>query len=128
MSDTTKRCRIGLMIVFDEDMLKEVDQLADKLTVEQMANYFNIGKTTFYAVCKRQPELMERYKRGKSKRIQQVVSKLYEKIEDGDTACTIFYLKTQAGWKEQEVQTTELPAINIILANETDDSTDEDIH
>ena len=116
------------MIVFDEDRLKEVDQLADKLTVEQMANYFNIGKTTFYAVCKRQPELMERYKRGKSKRIQQVVSKLYEKIEDGDTACTIFYLKTQAGWKEQEVQTTELPAINIILANETDDSTDEDIH
>jgi hypothetical protein len=128
LSDTTKRCRIGLMIVFDEDMLKEVDQLADKLTVEQMANYFNIGKTTFYAVCKRQPELMERYKRGKSKRIQQVVSKLYEKIEDGDTACTIFYLKTQAGWKEQEVQTTELPAINIILANETDDSTDQDIH
>jgi hypothetical protein len=128
LSDTTKRCRIGLMIVFDEDMLKEVDQLADKLTVEQMANYFNIGKTTFYAVCKRQPELMERYKRGKSKRIQQVVSKLYEKIEDGDTACTIFYLKTQAGWKEQEVQTTELPAINIILANETDDTTDQDIH
>ena len=128
MSDTTKRCRIGLMIVFDEDMLQEVDQLADKLTVEQMANYFNIGKTTFYAVCKRQPELMERYKRGKSKRIQQVVSKLYEKIEDGDTACTIFYLKTQAGWKEQEVQTTELPAINIILSNETDDSTDQDIH
>jgi hypothetical protein len=128
LRDTTKRCRIGLMIVFDEDMLKEVDQLADKLTVEQMANYFNIGKTTFYAVCKRQPELMERYKRGKSKRIQQVVSKLYEKIEDGDTACTIFYLKTQAGWKEQEVQTTELPAINIILANETDDTTDQDIH
>ena len=116
------------MIVFDEDMLQEVDQLADKLTVEQMANYFNIGKTTFYAVCKRQPELMERYKRGKSKRIQQVVSKLYEKIEDGDTACTIFYLKTQAGWKEQEVQTTELPAINIILSNETDDTPDQNIH
>lgn len=116
------------MIVFDESMLQEVDQLADKLTVEQMANYFNIGKTTFYAVCKRQPELMERYKKGKSKRISQVVSKLYEKIEDGDTASILFYLKTQAGWKEQEAQTTELPPINIILANETDDTSDQDIH
>ena len=100
------------MIVFDEDMLKEVDQLSDKLTVEQMAAYFGISKTTFYNVCKRQPELIERYKKGKSRRIAQVVSKLYEKIEDGDTACTIFYLKTQAGWREQE-QAAEVESGNI---------------
>lgn len=112
MSDTTKRCRIGLMIVFDEDMLKEVDQLADKLTVEQMAAYFGISKSTFYNACKRQPELIGRYKKGKSRRIAQVVSKLYEKIEDGDTACTIFYLKTQAGWREQE-QVSEVEVGNI---------------
>lgn len=118
------------MIVFTEEMLQEVDQLADKLTVEQLASYFGIGKTTFYRVCKRQPELMERYKKGKSKRIEQVVSKLYEKIEAGDTVSILFYLKTQAGWREQEQPAVELPPINIILAepDEADEATDQDIH
>jgi hypothetical protein len=118
------------MIVFTEEMLKEVDQLADKLTVEQMASYFGISKTSFYNVSKRQPELIERYKKGKSKRIEQVVSKLYEKIESGDTVSILFYLKTQAGWREQEQPTVELPPINIVLAelDEADEATDQDIH
>ena len=37
---------------------------------------------------------------GKAGRIQQVSSKLMEKIDMGDTASIMFYLKTQARWTE----------------------------
>lgn len=109
-------------------MLKEIDEVSCKFTVQQLAEYFGIGKTTFYAVCKRQPELMERYKKAKAKRIGNAVSSLYEKIENGDTTAIIFYLKTQAGWREQEAPKAELPPINIILTDEANDTTEQDFH
>ena len=33
----------------------------------------------------------------------------------GNVAANIFYLKTQAGWKEQEAAPQEIPAFNIIV-------------
>ena len=59
-----------------------------------------MGRTTFYAVMDRQPEVAEHYKRGKAKAIGSVAQGLLKKARDGDTASAIFYLKTQAGWRE----------------------------
>lgn len=116
------------LVVLSPEQIAEVQTLSAVLSQEQIADYFGIGRTTFHEVMKRQPEVSEQYKKGKAKAIASVASNLITSAREGNTASQIFYLKTQAGWKEQEVQTNELPAINIILANETDDSTDEDIH
>lgn len=80
----------------------EVETLAAVLSVEQIADYFGMGKTTFYEVMERQPGVSERYKKGKAKAISEVASGLLTKARSGDTASAIFYLKTQAGWCETQ--------------------------
>jgi hypothetical protein len=52
---------------------------------------------TFYELMKQQPGVSERYKKGKAKAISEVAEGLLTKAREGDTASTIFYLKTQAG-------------------------------
>mgnify|MGYP003385565064 FL=1 len=61
-----------------------------------------IGRTTFYEVMKRQPDVSERYKRGRAKAIGSVSQSLIKKAIAGDNTAAIFYLKTQAGWRDQE--------------------------
>ena len=78
----------------------QVEALAACLSIEQIADYFGISKVTFYAMMDREPEISERYKRGKSNAISGVANSLLTKAKAGDTASAIFYLKTQAGWRE----------------------------
>jgi hypothetical protein len=78
----------------------EVETLAAVLTADQVADYFGIGRTTFFAMMKRDEEIAERYKRGKARAIGAIAQRLISKARSGDTASMIFYLKTQAGWRE----------------------------
>jgi len=78
----------------------EVETLAAVLTAEQIADYFGIGRTTFFAMMNRDEEIAERYKRGKAKAIGAIAQSLISKARAGDTTSMIFYLKTQAGWRE----------------------------
>ena len=71
-------------IVFSPEDIDQVESLAAGMSVEQVAHFFGIGKTTFYEVAKRQPELLERYKQGKAKRIAQYVSIVHDKILEGN--------------------------------------------
>jgi hypothetical protein len=48
------------------------------------------------------PTLAERYKRGKAKAIAHVARGLLQKARSGDTVSSIFFLKTQAGWRETD--------------------------
>ena len=86
--------------VVDDEQMAQVEALGAVLSIEQIADYFGIAKTTFYAIMERQPEVSLRYKRGKAKAIGSVSKGLLQKARDGDNAAMIFYLKTQAGWKE----------------------------
>ena len=45
-------------VVFSPEDIDQVESLAARMSVEQVAHYFGIGKTTFYEVAKRQPELL----------------------------------------------------------------------
>jgi len=88
---------------FNEDELAQVEALASCLSTEQIADYFGISRTTFYEIRERQPAVSERYKVGKAKAIEEIAGSLVKNAKAGDTASAIFYLKTQAGWKETTV-------------------------
>ena len=82
------------------DQIREVETLAALLNQDQIADYFGIARNTFRAICDRDPEVLARYKRGKAKAIAHVANGLLQKARSGDTSSSIFYLKTQAGWRE----------------------------
>ena len=83
--------------------MAQVEALGAVLSTEQIADYFGISRTTFYDIMTRQPEVSLRYKKGKAKAIGSVSKGLLQKAMAGDNTAAIFYLKTQAGWKETSV-------------------------
>jgi hypothetical protein len=91
------------LIVFDEKQTNQVESLAAVLSKTQMADYFGISLTTLIEIEKRQPKVSEAYKRGKSKAIGNVAKNLISQAQAGNVSAAIFYLKTQAGWKETQV-------------------------
>ena len=85
-----------------EDQLRQVEGLASVLTVDQMADYFGMARKTFFRLMERNNEIKTLYKKGRSSVIRDVAKNLIQKAKDGDTVSAIFYLKTQAGWKESD--------------------------
>lgn len=90
--------------VFDAEDIKKVEKLAASHTLDQIAEYFGIGKTTFKDIRKRQIEVDVSYKMGKAREIEAFYDHLKKKAfgltTKGDTGCLIFYLKTQGRWSE----------------------------
>ena len=80
----------------------EVEALAAYLSTEQLADYFGIGRATFFRLMERDEDIAGRYKRGKSKAIGKVAQGLVQKALAGDTTSAIFFLKTQARWRETD--------------------------
>lgn len=113
-------------VVLTDEQVKEVEELAKYLTTEQIADYFGIGRTTFYEILKRQPLVPEHYKKGKATKIYDMAKHLSDKATkrdtEGDTTALIFFLKTQAGWSEKQIIETNaqpiLPTINLIVDDE----------
>jgi hypothetical protein len=85
-----------------EEQKIQVEALAALLSQDQIADYFGIVRNTFTAMMERDPDILERYKRGKAKAIGSVAKGLLQKAQSGDSACMMFYLKTQAGWRETD--------------------------
>jgi len=86
-------------ILSDEELI-QVEALAAYLSSEQIADYFGIGRRTFYSIMKRQPEVSARYKKGRAKAIGMVAHGLLADARAGNLTAKMFYLKTQAGWRE----------------------------
>ncbi|OAV09282.1 hypothetical protein AO377_1199 [Moraxella catarrhalis] len=109
-------------IVFDEKQMAQVEALASVLTLEQMSDYFGIARNTFRAVCERQPEVLEHYKKGKARAIGNVAKNLLTIANEGNLTAIIFYLKTQAGWREQaeEIEEKTAPKPTQIVINVQD--------
>lgn len=94
-------------IILSEEQISEIETLGSVLSIDQLADYFGIGRTTIYNVFERQPEALEQYKIGKSKAIKNVGTSLIMKAMAGDVGACAFYLKTQAGWKEKHEVTLD---------------------
>lgn len=98
----------------NKDQVREVETLAAVLTTEQIADYFGIARDTFNEIKGRQPDVSSAYKKGRSKGIASVSSNLLTQAKNGNTSAAIFYLKTQAGWSENQPDSDqEAPPLNI---------------
>ena len=115
--------------VFDAEDIKKVEKLAASHTLDQIAEYFGIGKTTFKDIRKRQVEVDVSYKMGKAKEIETFYDHLKEKAlgitDKGDNACLIFFLKTRARWSEA-VPETKIED-QIVLTPEQQEEKDKDV-
>jgi len=89
----------------------EVETLAAVLNQEQIADYFGFSQDTFQRMMERDSEVLRSYKRGKAKAIGSIAGNLIGQAKKGNVAAAIFYLKTQAGWKE--AQEVKIEATNV---------------
>jgi hypothetical protein len=102
-------------VVFTPEQIIELQALAAVLTKAQIADYFDISENTLRAVEERQPEVSAAYKKGRVKQIVAMASNLIQLAKAGNVAANIFYLKTQANWKEDNVEVQEIPQIMIAV-------------
>ena len=84
----------------DDKQIAQVEALASVLTKARLADYFGITEKTFRAVEERQPEVSTAYRKGKAMAIADVATSLVEQAKNGNIHAAKFYLKTQAGWRE----------------------------
>src|SRR6056300_903430 len=86
------------------DLAKVESLAANGLTQEQIACALGISETTLHQRKRDSADFAAAIKRGKAKGIALVTNKLMESIKGGNMTGMIFFLKTQAGWKETNVQ------------------------
>ena len=89
-------------VVLTDEQIIELQALSAVLNKNQLADYFGVSHVTLLAIEKRQPEVSLSYKRGKAKAIASIGNNLISQASSGNTAAAIFYLKTQAGWRETQ--------------------------
>ena len=85
----------------DDNQRAELETLAAVLSQEQIADYLGISRTTFQAMVDRDEDISARYKRGKARAIGAIAQSLITEARGGNITAMIFYLKTQAGWREK---------------------------
>lgn len=81
----------------------QVEALAAYLSKQQIADYLGVSRPTFDAILERDEVVSLHYKKGKAKAIANVAQGLVKQAIEGNMTAAIFYLKTQAGWKETQV-------------------------
>lgn len=102
-------------IELTEEQIETVKDMSSRFTQAQMSDYLGISEKTFREIVARDERVSTAYKKGRATKIQEVAGFLFDKCAAGDTAAIIFFLKTQAGWREVDREVTELPQININL-------------
>lgn len=85
-----------------EEQIGQVEKLAAVLNQDQLADFLGMSPRTFRERMTDTPEVSAAYKRGRSHGVASVATGLLKQARDGNTTAAIFYLKTQAGWKEKD--------------------------
>lgn len=85
-------------IPIDLKKVEEYAQVCD--SEEEVALALGISYSTLQRRKKDYDDFAEAIKRGRAKANVFVGGKLMQKIKEGDTASTIFYMKTRCGWRE----------------------------
>lgn len=88
------------LIVLTDEQRDEVRVLAPYLTQELIADHLGISRSTFKRILKRDDETLALYKNARASVIAKISQTLIGKAIKGDMTAMIFFLKTQAGWRE----------------------------
>jgi hypothetical protein len=111
--------------VLTPEQINEVEKLAAYLNQDQIADYLEIPARTLRAIISRDEAVSAAYKKGRAKAIGNVSQSLLKSAVEGNTTAQIFYLKTQAGWKEAQAEAQDLPPVVIQLTrDDTDEASD----
>jgi hypothetical protein len=84
--------------------LARIPQLAALLTEPQLADFLGMGLSTFRKRLEDDPEVSSAYKKGRAgaiARVAQTILSQATREKDPNITAAIFYLKTQAGWRER---------------------------
>ena len=87
-------------LLLTPEQVSHVEKLAPMLKLSEIADFLGIHETTLRKRMEEDPEIHQAYKRGRAKAIGDVAGTLLRKARDGNIAAMIFYLKTQARWRE----------------------------
>ena len=93
-----------------DEQVVELRALSAVLSQEQIADYFGMSRKTFYEMLQRDNRVSTQYKKGRSQAIASIAGNLIKQAKAGNTSAAIFYLKTQAGWKETDNDKTDQEA------------------
>lgn len=96
-------------IEYDEAKLGQIEGLAAAgLTLDKVAAYLGIGRTTFYEHRKENPNIQERYELGLARAEAVIGKSLYDKAKTGDMAAIRWWEITRAGRSEKkEIEVTD---------------------
>lgn len=87
-------------IEITEEQAAQVEKLAAVLTQEQIADFLGISDRTLRKKLSEDEDLRAAYQKGRASAIAGVATKLLRSAREGNMTAMIFFLKTQAGWRE----------------------------
>jgi len=95
-----KRPRGRPPLEFSDEQIAYIEGLAPFLNQGQIADRLGVSQNGFRNAMERQPRIKEAIKRGKAEKVARVAETLVDKALGGNIVAAIFYLKAQAGWKD----------------------------
>lgn len=93
-----------LQLTLTDEEVTQVEKLSSVLTTEQIAHFFGVSPRTFDNMLARDEDVREAYDRGRAKALAMVGGGLLKKALGGNLTAMIFYMKAQAGWRDQNQQ------------------------
>ena len=94
-------------VILDDLQIAQVEALANYLSIEQVAGYFNLSASDFLDLQKKDERVLRAYRKGKIRGVCKVALLLWEQMEAGNVTALIFFLKTRGGWSERPFAETE---------------------
>lgn len=91
--------------VLTKEQIAQFEHLAPGMTCKELAQYFDMGQTTFIALKGKNVEIDEAYKKYRTKGISKAFGVLWDIImskSPQSLTAVMFYLKTQAGYRERQ--------------------------
>jgi hypothetical protein len=97
------------------EQVEQIEKLAAVLTQDQIADFLGMSDVTLRARMKDDPAILAAYARGRARAFAGAGQTLLKQGLSGNAHALIFYLKSQAGWKETQVQEHTGDALPVLV-------------